>query len=155
MESSTPQATIQDRLRWRVTPELYEKIRGLWISHSISEDQRNLQGLIDTLTEDCVYEIVGTDQRWEGHAGARQFYTSFLGAFPDIDFKMTDIAIGPQGVFEVANVSGTHKGEWAGQAPSGQRVNFQVIIFFPWNPQVEKFSGERIWVTGGDLRPNH
>lgn len=110
--------------------------------------------MIDTLAEDCVYEIVGTDQRWEGHAGARAFYTAFLGAFPDIDFKMTDIAIGPQGVFEVADVSGTHKDPWAGQEPSGERVNFQVIIFFPWNPTAEKFSGEKIWVTGGDLAPH-
>ncbi|MDB5080154.1 MAG: hypothetical protein JWP00_2078 [Chloroflexi bacterium] len=151
--SSMPQTSIQERLRWRITPELYEKIRRLWISHSVAEDQRSLQGLIDTLAEDCVYEIVGTDQRWEGHDGARAFYTSFLGAFPDIDFKMTDITIGPQGVFEVANVSGTHTGPWAGQAPSGERVDFQVIIFFPWNPAAEKFGGEKIWVTGGDLMP--
>lgn len=155
MESTKSQTTIQDRLRWRITPELYERIRSLWISHSIAEDRRNLQGLIDTLAEDCVYEVVGTGQRWEGHAGAREFYTSFLGAFPDIDFKMSDIAIGPQGVFEVADVSGTHQGAWAGQPPSGRRVNFQVIIFFPWNPQAEKFGGEKIWVTGGDLMPNH
>jgi len=142
-------STIQERLGWRVTPELYEKIRRLWIKHSIAEDKRDLQGLIDTLTEECVYEIIGTDQRWEGHAGARNFYTTFLGAFPDIDFKMTEVVVGPQGVFEVANVTGTHQGKWAGMEPNGELVNFQVIIYFPWNPEKELFDGEKVWVTGG------
>ena len=34
------------------------------------------------------------------------FYTSFLGAFPDVHFDMYDVVIGPQGVFEVATLTG-------------------------------------------------
>src|SRR5438034_9278848 len=85
--------TIRERLGWDVTPELYAKIRRLWIDHSKAEDGRDLDGLIATLSEDCVYEIVATGQRWEGHAGARQFYTAFLGAYPDVKFNLTDIVI--------------------------------------------------------------
>src|SRR3989441_2968247 len=95
--------TIVDRLRWNSTPELHETIRRLWIDHSKAEDSRDLNGLIATLAPDCVYEIVPTGQRWEGHEGARQFYTSFLGAFPDVKFNLTEIVIGPQGVFEAAD----------------------------------------------------
>ena len=36
------------------------------------------------------------------HAGARAFYTELFGAFPDNRFALTDIVIGPQGVFEAA-----------------------------------------------------
>ena len=64
-------ATIQERLGWKITPELHETIRRLWIQHSIAEDKRDLEGLIETLTEDCVYEIPATGQRWESHDGAR------------------------------------------------------------------------------------
>ena len=71
------ETTIQERLAWPSSPELHDKIRRLWIKHSIAEDKRNLQGLIDTLAEDCVYHVVPTGQRWEGHDGARQFYTTF------------------------------------------------------------------------------
>ena len=138
--------TIQERLAWKITPELHDTIRRLWIKHSIAEDKRDLQGLIDTLTEDCVYEIPATGQRWEGHDGAREFYTSFLGAFPDVKFDLTDIVIGPQGVFEVAQMTGTSKGPWAGQPPSGKFMRTTVIIFFPWNPVVGKFSGEKIYL---------
>ena len=146
-----PETTIQERLATGITPELYSQIRRLWINHSKAEDQRDLQGLIDTLAEDCVYEIMATGQRWEGHAGARAFYTEFLGAFPDIEFHLTEIVIGPQGVFEVANVSGTHRGKWAGVEPTNRTVNFQVVIFFPWNPAAQKFAGEKVWFTPEDM----
>ena len=42
-----------------------------------------------------MHGIVPTGQRWEGHEGARQFYTSFLGAFPDVKFNLMEIVIGP------------------------------------------------------------
>jgi predicted ester cyclase len=137
--------TIQERLHWPVTPELYEEIRRLWIAHSKAEDARDLEGLIGTLAADCVYELVPTGQRWEGHAGARQFYTTFLGAFPDVKFSMTDIVIGPQGVFEVAAMTGTHRGVWAGLAPTDRPVRLQILIHFPWDPSARRFAGERIY----------
>lgn len=143
--------TIQDRLEWTITPELYQKIRALWIKHSKAEDARDLQGLIDTLAPDCVYEIIPTGQRWERHEGARQFYSSFLGAFPDVKFAMSDIVIGPQGVFEVTEMTGTHHGTWAGIAPTGRTFRLQIVIHFPWDPKGEKFAGERIYLDRAAL----
>jgi predicted ester cyclase len=138
-------STIRERLNWPVTPELYEKVRRLWIRHSIAEDRRDLDGLIDTLTPDCAYEVVPTGQRYSGHDGARAFYETFLGAFPDVKFDLVDIVIGPQGVIEVAEMTGTHQGPWAGVAATGQAVKLLVVIHFPWDPAVGKFAGERIY----------
>lgn len=143
--------TIQERLGWEITPELYNQIRALWVKHSKAEDARDLQGLIDTLSPDCVYEIVPTGQRWQGHDGARQFYMTFLGAFPDVKFAMSDIVIGPQGVFEVTAMTGTHRGPWAGVAPTGKAVRLQIIIQFPWDPKAQKFAGERIYFDRASL----
>jgi len=139
------QSTIRERLNWDVSPDEYQAIRRLWINHSRAEDARDLLGLIDTLADDCVYEIVPTGQRWEGHAGARSFYLSFLGAFPDVRFDLQDIVIGPQGVIEVTRMTGTHKGEWGGQPPTGQPVSTLIVIHFPWEPAAGKFAGERIY----------
>lgn len=149
--SAKPTTTIQERLAWNITPELYDQIRRLWISHSISEDNRDLQGLIDTLSEDCVYELIPTGQKWEGHEGARNFYTSFLGAFPDVKFNMSDIVIGPQGVFEVTTMTGTHTGTWAGMEATGKWVKSEIVIHFPWNPAAQKFAGERIYFDRSTL----
>lgn len=149
--TSTPNSTIRERLAWEVTPESYQVIRRLWIKHSIAEDRRDLDGLIDTLADDCVYEVVPTGQRWEGHEGARAFYTTFLGAFPDVHFDLQDIVIGPQGVIEVATMTGTQQGEWAGVKPGGNAVELTIIIHFPWNPAAGKFAGERVYFDRSSL----
>ncbi len=138
---------VRELLAREVTPELYREIRELWKAHSIAEDKRDIAGLIATLTPDCVYEVVGEDgARWEGHAGATRFYMELLTAFPDIHFDLQTIVIGPQGVSEEARVTGTHKGKWLARAPTGERVTFRVVIFFPWDSKGRKFAGERVFV---------
>jgi predicted ester cyclase len=146
-------STIQERLAWPVEAATYRRIKRLWVRHSIAEDRRDLEGLIDTLAPDCVYEIVPTGQRWEGHDGARSFYTTFLRAFPDVHFDLTDIVIGPQGVLEVATMTATHEGEWAGLPPSGRQVRLTILIHFPWDPRAGRFGGERIYFDRLALAP--
>jgi len=141
-------AAILDLYRREVTPELYTEIRELYKTHSIAEDARDLPGLISTLTEDCVYELVQTGHRWEGQEGAARFYGGLLGAFPDVDFQLSDIVIGPQGVCEEADVTGTHEAEWLGIAPSGEHLAWKVAIFFPWDPDTKLFRGERVYTAG-------
>jgi len=137
---------VRELLRRPVDPDEYDAIRELWKSHSKAEDQRDLPGLLSTLTEDCVYEIVGTEHVWNGHEGAARFYAGLLGAFPDIDFELTEIVIGPQGVCEEADVTGTHEQDWLDYPATGERVQFRVVIFFPWNPSAKLFTGEKIHV---------
>jgi hypothetical protein len=143
------EATIQARLGRGFDPAELRRIKRHWVRHSIAEDRRDIDGLIATLSEDCVYEIVPTGQRWEGHAGARTFYTELFAAFPDNRFALTDIVIGPQGAFEVAMLTGTNQGPWGGAPASGLPVSLQVLILFPWDPATERFTGERIWFDRG------
>jgi hypothetical protein len=141
---------ILELLRRPVDVEEYDEIRELWKTHSIAEDNRDLPGLISTLTEDCVYEVRGLDgARWEGHEGAARFYTELLTAFPDIHFDLTSIVIGPQGVCEEAHVTATHEARWLQFEPTGERLEWRNAIFFPWDPAARKFKGEIVFT---DLR---
>jgi SnoaL-like protein len=137
---------VVDLIRRDVDQVEYDAIRELWKRHSLAEDARDLPGLISTLAEDCVYELPQTGHRWEGHEGAARFYTELLSAFPDIHFDLTDIVIGPQGVCEEARVSGTFERPWLGNAPSGERLVWNVVIFFPWDPESGLFRGEKVYV---------
>ena len=146
---------VRDQVRLEPTTAEHDEIRELWKKHSIAEDSRDLPGLISTLTDDCVYELIQTGHRWEGHEGAARFYVGLLSAFPDIHFDLTDIVIGPQGVYEEADVTGTHEADWLGFPPSGERLSWKVGIFFPWDPERRLFLGERVYTAGlplGDLR---
>ncbi len=148
---SSVAAQARRQLALEVSPRLYQKIRLLWMKHSRAEDARDIEGLISTLSEDCVYEIVPTGRRWEGHAGARAFYQELLGAFPDLHFDLVDIVIGPQGVIEAVDMEGTHRGSWAGVPPSGQHVDLRILIHFPWDSRTGKFAGEKVYFDRMDL----
>jgi predicted ester cyclase len=149
--ASGPTDTIQARLGRPFEPAELRRIKRLWVRHSIAEDRRNIDGLIATLSADCVYEIVPTGQRWEGHQGAREFYGELFAAFPDNAFALTEIVVGPQGVMEVATLTGTNLGPWAGAEPTGLPVALQVLILFPWDPAIQRFTGERIWFDRGAI----
>src|SRR5919112_1015448 len=136
---------VVDLLRRDLSQEEYDEIRELWKRHSIAEDARDLPGLMSTLADDCVYELVPTGDRWEGHEGATRFYTELLTAFPDIHFDLTSIVIGPQGVCEEAQVTATHRARWLQFEPTGERLAWRNAIFFPWDPEARKFRGEVVF----------
>jgi predicted ester cyclase len=147
----TSRGSIRERLARPIVPEEHRRIRRLWQRHSIAEDRRDIDGLIATLAPDCIYELVPTGQRWSGHDGARAFYTELFNAFPDNTFALSEIVIGPQGVFEAARLTGTNRGPWAGAPASGLPLSLEVLILFPWDPVSERFAGERIWFDRGAI----
>lgn len=145
--------SIQAALARPFDPAELKRIKRLWVRHSIAEERRDIDGLVATLAPECTYELVTTGQRWDGHAGARAFYTQLFAAFPDNAFALSEIVVGPQGVFETARLTGTNLGPWAGAPASGLPVDLEVLILFPWDPATERFLGERIWIGGGAAAP--
>ena len=142
---------VRERLGWTADAATHRRIRRLWQRHSIAEDRRDIDGLLSTLAPECVYEIVGTGLRWERHAGARAFYTELFAAFPDNSFALTDIVIGPQGVFEAVVLEATHQQAFAGLEPTGRHVRLELAILFPWDPATALFAGEQIFIDRAAL----
>jgi predicted ester cyclase len=148
VQAHTEHDAMVELIRLDPTQEEHEAIRELWKAHSKAEDDRDLPGLIATLTPDCVYEVRPGGHRWEGHEGAARFYAGLLGAFPDIHFDLTNIVIGPQGVCEEARVGGTHQAAWLDYEPTGEYLTWNVSIFFPWDREQRLFTGERVYTAG-------
>ena len=143
--------SVQRRLAMPFDPAEQRAIKRLWVRHSIAEERRDIDGLIATLTPECEYELVGTGLRWKGHDGARAFYMELFAAFPDNTFALTDIVIGPQGVFEAVVLDATHAGAFAGLPPTGRHVRLELAILFPWNPSARRFDGEQIFIDRAAL----
>ena len=55
------------------------------------------------------------------------------------------LVIGPQGVLDVVNMTGTLVKEFAGLDQVGKPVHLQWVIYFPWVPEQGKFKGEVIY----------
>ena len=67
---------VEQRLEWEASKEEYDRIRTVWLKHCDTELKQDMEGLLSTLTDDCVYTALltiaagSTSQRWEGQAGA-------------------------------------------------------------------------------------
>ncbi len=55
MQAHVEHDEVVELIRLDPTQEEHDAIRELWKSHSLAEDNRDLPGLIATLTHDCVY----------------------------------------------------------------------------------------------------
>jgi hypothetical protein len=59
--------------------------------------------------------------------------------------------IGPQGVCEEAEVRATQHAPWLGRPPEPGRLAWKVVIWFPWDPELRLFRGEKVYVSGIEL----
>lgn len=137
---------VQDWVSLEITPELYDRIRALWAFHADRENNNDIDGVLTTLADDCVYQLVNTGQKWTGLSGAREFYNALLAAFTDVLWVPEVLVIGPQGVFDVVVLNGKQVTEWAGMPASSERVSLRFLIWFSWNAAKGKFGGEQIYL---------
>jgi hypothetical protein len=56
-------------------------------------------------------------------------------------------------VCEEANVSATQQASWLGVPPAEGRLEWKVVIWFPWDQERRLFRGEKVYSTGIELPP--
>lgn len=144
-------------LTWEADPAEYDRIRHAWLTHVSAEEplfrkhdtqadwDAQLPLMLGVFTDDCVMELVATGERWHGQAGAAEFYRIFITAFDGMEWVPQAMVIGPQGVLDVANMSGVLVKDFAGMKATNARVQLQWVIHVPWVPGSQQFSGERIF----------
>ncbi len=125
------------------------EVKALWYRHAVAENARQLEELVATLTEDCVYEFVPYGLTYRGKDEARRFYRELWAGLPNVTLTLLRHVIDDRCLVEESIVHGTHEGEFLGLPPTGKRVNFPLVIFFP--VQGGLFTGEKLYFDGGDL----
>jgi steroid delta-isomerase-like uncharacterized protein len=116
----------------------------LWMEHVLAENRRDLDRLIDTLHEDAVYEIVPLKKSWRGKSEIREFYHMLWTAMPDVKLDLRSKVADDQYVVEESHVHGTHSGPLFGIPPSNRHIEFDLVIYFPF--QDDKIMGERLYL---------
>ena len=76
------------------------------------------------------HELAGGFGDTEGAEGVRNLYQQALQAIPDFQMKMDDIFATDTHVAVRFTVSGTHKGEFLGVAPTGKKVEYCQINLY-------------------------
>jgi steroid delta-isomerase-like uncharacterized protein len=59
--------------------------------------------------------------------GVLQFFRMYLAAFPDLQMEPQDVLVDGDKVVARVRAMGTHQGEFMGMAPTGKRVEVQLI----------------------------
>ncbi len=108
-----------------------QEIKRLWYRHAVAENARQLEELVATLTEDCLYEVVPWRQVFRGKEEVRRFYRELWTALPDVTLTLLRHVIDERCLVEESVVHGTHRGPWLGLPPTGKRIDFPLVIFFP------------------------
>jgi len=143
-------------ITWEATPEGYDTIRHHWLTHVSAEErlfspfsegefQAQLETMLAVFSDHCVMELVPTGERWEGRKQTEAFYRTFLGAFTGMEWTPQALVIGPQGVLDVVNMTGTQVQPFCGRSGDGLPVHLQWVISFPWIPEEERFRGETVY----------
>jgi hypothetical protein len=143
-------------ITWGVTSESYDTVRRAWLTHVHAEEvlfkpftenefEAQMEVMLSVFTDDCVMELVPTEERWEGRVKAAEFYRLFLGSLEGMQWFPQALVIGPQGVLDVVNMTGKLVTEFAGLQQVGAQVHLQWEIYFPWVPDQGKFKGEMIY----------
>lgn len=115
-----------------------------WTEHVLAENRRDLDRLIDTLSEDAVYEIVPLKKYWRGKTEIRDFYNMLWTAMPDVKLDLRTKVADEHYVIEESHVHGTHEGPLFGIPPSGRYIEFDLVIFFPF--ENGEIMGERLYL---------
>lgn len=125
------------------------EVKALWYRHAVAENARQLEELVATLTDDSVYEVVPWGLLYKGKDEVRRFYRELWTALPDVKLRLLRHVVDQHCLVEESVVYGTHQGTWMGVSPSGKRVEFGLVIFFPVRDGL--FTGEKLYFDGSRL----
>lgn len=125
------------------------EVKALWYRHAVAENDRRLEDLVATLTEDAVYDLVPWGVIYKGKDEVRRFYRDLWTALPDVRLTLLRHVVDEHCLVEESVVYGTNQGAWMGVSPSGRRVEFGLVIFFPVRDGL--FTGERLYFDGAGL----
>ncbi len=121
---------------------LRQKREEICLGHMTAENAHQFDHCISFFARPR-YEIVATGEVYDGGTEVGRLMRENETAFPDFSYDFEKVhhaedAIVVEGVFR-----GTHEGTWRGLPATGRRVEFPMLIVFPFDG--EAMLGERIF----------
>lgn len=115
----------------------------LWQKHVLAENRRSIEGLLETLCAEPVYEIMATGATPRGREAVANFYRGLFEATPDVTFELVERFIGEEGVVEESVRVGPPTGSLFGLPATGKPIRLPLTIVFPMKDG--EILGERMY----------
>ena len=117
--------------------------------HLEAEANRELDRLLGTLVEDCVYEESLLEKPVQGKTEITEYYHALWKGFPDFKYVVTNRVADESCVIYEMTFRGTHTGPFRGIPPTGRSGEIKGVVVFPMRDG--KALGERIYMDGFSL----
>lgn len=90
-------------------------------------NQRNLEVAKELIAPSHAVQLFDAADSGVGPEAYARNVVQFVRAFPDLKFKVMDMVAEDEKVVALWNISGTHRGEFRGIAPTGKKVSVDGI----------------------------
>lgn len=90
-------------------------------------NKRNLEVAKELISPSHAMQLIDLPDSGIGPEAYARNVVQFVRAFPDLKFKVLDMIAEGEKVVALWNISGTHKGEFRGIAPTGKKVSVDGI----------------------------
>lgn len=115
---------------------LQERRQKVVQAHIDAENSADLDAMIASFHKPR-YEVFPMGAVFEGEQPVRELVAGLVGGFPDFHFAPTKIHHADEAVIVEAHMTGTHKNEWAGLPPKGNKLDLPLVCIFD-------FDGDRL-----------
>ena len=89
------------------------------------------------------YDLVATGEVYDGAGPLGGLMQENVTAFPDCRYDFTELHYADDAVVVEDSFRGRHEGPWRGLPATGRRVDFPMLIVFPFDG--DRMMGERIY----------
>lgn len=115
--------------------------------HIRGENEHDWPTVYDTFVQDdrAHYEVVPLGTVFKGVEGVRGFYQSIATALPDLQIKVLSEYDVPGCSIREVVITGTHRGEFAGVKPLGNRLRIDMAAFYTFDAASGKLISEKIY----------
>src|SRR5215470_4157815 len=100
--------------------------------HIRGENAGDCPAVYETFVQDpeARWDFVPAETMFKGPEGIARFYRAFVAAVPDLQVEVLSEYDVPGCSIREVLITGTHRGEYAGIEPTGQKVRCRLACFF-------------------------
>ena len=129
-------------------PDLTRRQEAVVREHMTSENELRFDDTLATFTHPR-YELIGTDQVYDGVDEVRAYYAASRAVFPDQRNEIRALHHADGAVVVEFDLLGTHTGSLAGEEPTGRSFRCPMVALFLF--EGEGIVCERVYFDSGTI----
>jgi len=126
---------------------IIERQREIVAHHIRAENEHDWPAVYETFVQDdrAHYDVMPLGASFKGIEGVRGFYQAISTAIPDMNIEVVSEYDVPGCSIREVVITGTHRGEFGGVKPLGNRVRIEMAAFYTFDVSAGKLISERIY----------